>query len=80
MERHDNRLIEKLAAKFQCPKNFKCYRSGFTELCRAQGVDSGKHLECLDGDGPNCMFALRQGDLYLCTCPLRIYLAKELNR
>ncbi len=80
MERQDNSLIEKLAAKFQCPKDFKCYRSGFIELCKAKDINSGKHIECIDDDAPNCMFSLLQGSLYLCKCPLRIYLAKELNR
>ena len=80
MERQDDSLIEELTAKFECPKKFKCYTSGFTELCKAKYVNSGKHLQCIDKDVSNCMFSSLQGNLYICECPVRIYLAKELNR
>ena len=80
MERQDDSLIEKLAAKFQCPKDFKCYRSGFTELCKAKDINSVEHIEYLYDDAPNCIFSLLRVNLYLCKCPLRIYLIKELNR
>ena len=79
MERQENNLIEKLETKFHCPKDFKCYRSRFAGLCNAKVLNSGKYLECIDDDAPNCIFSLLQNNLYLCKCPLRIYLAKEWN-
>ena len=80
MEQQDDSLIEKLAARIKCPKDFMCYKSGLTELCKAKDIGLGTYLECLDNDAQKCIFSLPWGDSYLCKCPLRIYLAKELNR
>ena len=76
----DQRKIEEIIGKMSCPKAFKCAESGFAGLCRARdfGVDS--YLECLDESGHECQFALPFGDGYLCQCPLRVFLAKKLNK
>ena len=80
LKEDDQRKIEEIIGKMSCPKAFKCAASGFAGLCRARdfGVDS--YLECLDESGGECQFALPFGDGYLCQCPLRVFLAKKLNK
>ena len=40
--------IAKIIGDLQCPKNFKCYRSGFEDLCKAKDLGMDSFLECLD--------------------------------
>lgn len=80
MRQQNNSLIEKLVAAFQCPKDFICYRSGFEMLCKAEDIGLRTYLKCIDIEAQTCVFSSASGDSYLCKCPLRIYLAKEINR
>ena len=76
----DRRRIEEIIGKMTCPKGFRCAESGFEDLCKARdfGVDS--YLDCLDENQPRCLFALPFADIHLCQCPLRVFLAKKLQR
>lgn len=72
--------IEKIIGQIKCPKDFKCYESGFQVLCKARDVGLETHLECLEAEPYECEFSVRFGGLYYCHCPLRVYLAKKLHR
>ncbi len=76
----DRRKIEEIIGKMSCPKTFKCAESGFENLCRARDFGVESYLECLDGSGSICQFALPFGEGHLCQCPLRVFLAKKLNK
>jgi hypothetical protein len=71
--------IEEIIGEMQCPKDFKCYKSGFEILCKATTIAGGSFLVCLEKDPQKCKFvSLEYG--YLCECPLRIYIAKKLKK
>jgi len=72
--------IVKMIGDIKCPKDFRCYRSGFDVLCKAKkyGVDS--LLECLDDEPQDCVFSFHFGGSYFCRCPLRIYIANKLEK
>ena len=70
--------IDKIIGQLQCPKEFKCYKSDFKELCKARTFGIEKYLQCLEDDPRKCVFAIPFGTLYFCKCPLRYYL--EVNR
>ena len=72
--------LGKIMDGMQCPKDFICKKSGFKILCKANYVESGKCVECLDEKPKLCSFSLTFGGTFLCICPVRVYLAKELNR
>jgi hypothetical protein len=71
--------IEKIIRHAKCQKDFQCYKSGFTNLCRVKDVGATASVECLEGEAAACEFALPLGSSYLCGCPVRNYLAKRLN-
>ena len=74
--------IEEIAGTLKCPKNFKCCQAGLKMLCRAREMNDGvgSYLECLEEDPRQCVFAnyLSSGDFYVCSCPLRRYIADRM--
>jgi hypothetical protein len=80
MEENDRKKIEEIIGQLSCPKNFKCATSGFENLCKAKDIGIDNHLLCLDNTSFWCKFSLRFKDEHLCSCPLRIYLAKHLGK
>jgi hypothetical protein len=80
MKDEDRKKIEVILNGMQCPKNFKCADGGFEHLCKARDIGLDNYLDCLEGNPSDCLFALSFGCSYLCRCPLRVYLAKELKK
>jgi hypothetical protein len=46
-QEHASRL-EELMAGLECPKEFICYKSGFTHVCKVRKAGAAGLLECLD--------------------------------
>ena len=80
MEQHHIDKIEKIISEIKCPKDFVCYKSGFKNLCKAKDIGLESFIDCLEENPETCVFSLSFGYSYLCTCPLRIYIAKNLNK
>ena len=72
--------IEAIIGRLKCPKDFKCYKSGFEALCKAKDVGLKLYLECLEQNSFECPFSVSFGRSHYCKCPLRVYLAKELKK
>jgi hypothetical protein len=78
-EAHRKR-IEEIIAAMQCPKDFECYKSRFTKLGKARDIGLKSFLVCLEENPELCQFSLQFGNSYFCTCPLRVYIARELKK
>ena len=78
-EKHKKR-IEKIVSEMQCPKDFECYKSGLSKLCKVRDIGMDSFVECLGGKAENCKFSVSFGEGYLCKCPLRVYIAKKLKK
>ncbi|MBW2601800.1 MAG: hypothetical protein JRD47_07740 [Deltaproteobacteria bacterium] len=79
MDEAQKKEIEKIIRHFECPKDFKCYKSGFENLCKAKRVGDGLFLLCLEKHPKKCGFvSVERG--YICKCPLRIHIAKKLKK
>ena len=78
-QEHASRL-EELMAGLECPKEFICYKSGFTHVCKVRKTGTAGLLECLDAGSRNCQFSLPFDDPPICLCPVRAYLAAEFGR
>ena len=78
-QEHASRL-EELMRGLECPKEFICYKSGFTHLCKVRKDRGSGFLECLEEDSRNCQFSLPFDDPPACLCPVRIYLAAEFGK
>ncbi|MCP4259285.1 MAG: hypothetical protein GY774_17510, partial [Planctomycetes bacterium] len=49
--------IEEIISGMDCPKDFKCYKSGFENLCKTQIFRDGELVECLDESSQSCKFS-----------------------
>ena len=70
--------IKEIMAEMKCPKNFKCAENNFKDLCDAKGLGIDSYLYCLDAEVKECPFAFPFGFSYMCSCPLRVYLATKI--
>lgn len=71
--------IEALITDTECPKDFVCYNSGFNSLCNAKDIGIESFVECLEKK-KGCKFSFRFALIYLCKCPIRVYIAKKLKK
>ena len=63
----------------ECPKDFICRSSGFENLCKVKDIGMG-HLICLAAPADRiCRHTVTFECNFICTCPLRIYIAKNLE-
>ncbi len=72
--------IEKIIGQIECPKDFSCYKQGFENLCKAQDVGLASHLVCREEHPPECHFSWDVGSAFYCTCPVRVHIARKLNK
>jgi hypothetical protein len=72
--------IAEIIGDLKCSKDFKCYRSGFENLCKAKDFGAELFLECLEENPEECKFSSHWKTFWLCDCPLRVYIAKKLKK
>jgi len=80
MDQNYKKEIEKIIGEMKCPIDFRCYKTGFENLCKAKDIGIESYLECLEKDPQRCKFSVSFGHSYFCHCPLRIYIAKKLKK
>ncbi|HUU51035.1 MAG TPA: hypothetical protein VMW81_08780 [Nitrospinota bacterium] len=80
LKQEQKRQIEEIVTGYRGPKNCRCYRSGFENLCRAADIGLKSFLLCLEKNPWECKFSLSRGHQYFCTCPLRNYTMRELKK
>ena len=66
--------------ELKCPKNFQCYNKKYEELCKTEYFGETKVLFCLAEEPQACIFSLSYKDAYYCQCPLRNYIADEVDK
>jgi len=72
--------IKEIIGQIKCTKGFECYKSGFKILCNARDIGIDSLLECLEREPYACKFSFPFALTYLCQCPLRVYVEKNLNK
>lgn len=72
--------VEEIIAEMECHRDFKCCRSGYTELCRVKIIGEKSYLECLEENPEECDYSVSFGYSYFCQCPVRNRIAKKLKR
>jgi hypothetical protein len=80
MKQEHKRELEQIIDELKCPEDFKCYRMGFDDLCKAKDVGLQSHIECLEERPFQCKFSVAYGRAYFCHCPLRVFIAKKLKK
>ena len=79
MKEDMEKKAREIVGDLQCPKDFKCCKGGFNNLCKAKDIGMETFLKCLE-EKPRCKFACRIGYSNYCTCPLRIHIIKHLGK
>lgn len=77
--KEDKDKIEQLMADMNCPKDFLCFNSEFEVLCKAKDNGVNGYANCLEKEFFTCSFKVTFGHGALCHCPIRVYIAKNLN-
>lgn len=72
--------IADIISKQDCPLDFKCYKSGFKDLCGAILDPDGKVVECVDENSKKCRYSSPFGSTFLCACPMRHYIASHFHK
>ncbi len=72
--------MEEIISGMECSKDFKCYKSGFEDMCKAKIYIDGEMVECLGETAESCKLSFHFGFGYICKCPLRRYIAQNFNR
>jgi hypothetical protein len=80
MDEKEKKEIEAILGGLTCQKDFRCYKSGFENLCKAQDVGIQSFLRCVEEDREECQFLVTLGSAYFCQCPLRKYIVKKLKK
>jgi hypothetical protein len=76
---HEGTIAE-IRDEVACPKNFACCESAFEDLCKVSIFTQAGLVECLEKRAKSCAFSMSFAGSYFCSCPLRTYIAMNLNR
>ena len=77
-QQHKDRIRE-IITNIECPNDFKCWKAGLENLCKADTVAGVKLIQCSDPAAQQCDFTMSPGSAVLCKCPLRSYIAKNFH-
>jgi len=69
--------IASITEKMTCQRGFECLRNGFENLSRLSNFTGGDFPECKERE--ECQFKSDLGLLYLCRCPLRMYMFSRIK-
>ncbi len=78
-EDHDRRL-EELMATVPCKRGYACIQSDLQDMGSVEIAAQGEVLFCREEHARNGQYWLRFGDVGVCTCPIRQYIAKHLGK
>lgn len=81
--REQREKLEEFSRGITCPADFACYDFESKDIFRKLEVGLDEYLECIgcSGEDPaKCQFSLTLfGNEYLCTCPIRDYIVKNIE-
>jgi hypothetical protein len=80
MDQDLKKEIKKIIGEIQCGREFCCLETGFDKSCKARDVGLEEYLECLEENASLCPFSVSYGSKYFCSCPLRVYICKKLEK
>ena len=83
LTREEINTIANIISEQECPSDFKCYKSGFEDMCGAllgPMLDSEQSVVCKDENTKTCRYSVPFGSTNICTCPLRRYVASHFHK
>jgi len=79
MKRDIQKQIDKFLEKQGYPEDCEYYKAGEGIRCKAKDIGLESYVVCLKQNPLQCKYALFFGDVYFCTCSIRITIAKEFG-
>ena len=79
MEQLDIEKAKQILGVLECSKGLLCVKRGVEALCRARDTRLETYLECLEDDH-TCVLSVPFGNGFLCKCPVRMYIKREISR
>ena len=76
----DEADIKAIMDQAGCIDGFPCFKSRFKVLCHAEPYGDGKLLECKEENPLGCPRAYSYGDIFLCKCNVRNYIASNMGK
>lgn len=80
LKQEPTKQIRAIMDKIPCPFDFQCCKSGFEDVCGGLVGENGKLVDCVDEKAAECGFAVQVGSGYVCSCPLRLYIARTFKK
>lgn len=82
LTKESERGIERTKATVDCPKDFRCCtRSKSSDAPPVKVYEGANLIQCQEADRLDCSVSpVFCRDIVFCQCPLRRYLALELNK
>ena len=77
--KHD-RQIEEIARQITCKKGFSCIKTGFKNIPEVKNIGLPDSVQCLSKNPENCEYAFNFADIHVCKCPIRVYIAKNVEK
>jgi hypothetical protein len=59
------------------PEDCNWYKPGCGFTCEAKDIGVDAYVECLEKDSYGCQFSISYGYSRYCSCPARVYIAKN---
>ena len=72
--------IKAIMDQVECIDGFPCFESRFKILCHAEPYGDSKLLECKEDNPLGCPRAYSYGEIFLCKCNVRNYIASNLKK
>jgi hypothetical protein len=72
--------IEKAINGLKLREDCKWFKRGFGFSCKAKDVGLDSFVECLEKDSCRCPFSVSYAYSFYCSCPPRVYIARELKK
>lgn len=75
--------IEEIMDGMECPYGFSCYEKNFENVCEPKGVVTEHYIECGDNCPSEpflCKSKIHFGYSSLCSCPLRNFVYRKLQK
>jgi hypothetical protein len=83
MQQRHVEALQNIINDMECPRDFQCKERDFKFDCSVRDVGLESHVVCLDTNpiecSHGCPFRNSFGRSFFCSCPVRVYVAKNVG-
>lgn len=80
MEEGHEKELKEIIGHLVCPEAFQCCTRGLKNLSKADDIGLGTYLECLETHAYVFLHQIPLVGVHYRRCPVRVYIAKKLNK